>query len=557
VGLASIACARPASEQPAAASAPAADPVQAEVATEHGLIGGAPSADDPTVLVWKGIPYAAPPVGELRWKPPAPAVHWKGVRDAKEFGSACWQPEPNPESFYGGGPIERDEDCLYLNVWSAAKSSDEARPVMVWVHGGALVTGTGATPWYDGTALAKKGVVLVTINYRLGPMGFLAHPALSAESSPPSSGNYGILDQIAALQWVRDNIKTFGGDPKNVTIFGESAGSWSICYLQATPLARGLFHRAIGESGGVFDPMAPLAKATGDVAPAEEAGVRLAKALGLEGQVTAAALRAKTPEQIYDTMAKGGGRGAFWFRPNVDGWVYPQPIYDLFASGQHSDVPLTVGSNADEGTALWGTTAPTTVAAYRKAIESHYGDFARDVLAAYPAAADSDAKAAFLDLQGDDVFAWQMRTWARLASAPGTSPVFLYYFTRVPPGPESETYGSYHAAEIVYAFDNLKKGRSSHTWEPADEALADTMSSYWVSFAKDGDPNEEGLPPWPRYAIATDQALELGNEIRVLDALKKERLDLLDRFYGSERAAAAGLAAPEQKQAPSAASGGR
>ena len=230
----------------------------------------------------------------------------------------------NPESFYGGGPIERDENCLFLNVWSAAKQSDEARPVMVWVHGGALVTGTGATPWYDGTALAKKGVVLVTINYRLGPMGFLAHPALSAESNPPSSGNYGILDQIAALQWVRDNIEAFGGDPKNVTIFGESAGSWSICYLQATPLARGLFHRAIGESGGVFDPMAPLAKATGDVAPAEEAGVRLAKALGLEGEVTAAALRAKTPEEIYDTMAKGGGRGAFWFRPNVDGWVYPQ-----------------------------------------------------------------------------------------------------------------------------------------------------------------------------------------------------------------------------------------
>jgi para-nitrobenzyl esterase len=566
-GLASIACARPASEQPAASSAPAADPVQAEIATEHGLIAGAPSADDPTVLVWKGIPYAAAPVGDLRWKPPAPAVDWKGVRDAKVFGSACWQPEPNPESFYGGGPIERDENCLFLNVWSAAKQSDEARPVMVWVHGGALVTGTGATPWYDGTALATKGVVLVTINYRLGPMGFLAHPALSAESSPSSSGNYGILDQIAALQWVRDNIGAFGGDPKNVTIFGESAGSWSICYLQATPLAHGLFHRAIGQSGGVFGPMPRLAAGAGDASPpradfepAESAGVHLAEALGVEGDAsvaTAAALRAKTPEEIYDAMAKAGGRGRFWFRPNVDGWVYPQPIYDLFAANRHSPVPLMVGSNADEGTALWGATAPTTLAAYQTAVETRYRNFAQEVLAAYPAATDGDAKAAYLDLQGDDVFAWQMRTWARLASAPQSSPVFLYYFSRVPPGPESETYGSYHAAEIVYAFDNLKKGRSSHTWQPADEALADTMSSYWVSFAKDGNPNEEGLPPWPRYAIATDQALELGDEIRVLDALKKERLDLLDRFYESERAAAAGLGASEQKQAPSAASGAR
>jgi para-nitrobenzyl esterase len=529
--------------------------VQAEVTTASGPVTGAPVADDPTVLVWKGIPYAAPPVGELRWKPPAPAPSWQGARDATAFSKACWQPDPVPGSFYGSGAVERSEDCLYLNVWSAAKKSDEARPVMVWVHGGALVTGSGGSPWYDGTALAQKGIVSVTINYRLGPMGFLAHPALSAESSPPSSGNYGILDQIAALRWVRDNIGAFGGDPQNVTIFGESAGSWSICYLQATPLARGLFHRAIGESGGVCDPMRKLAEPAGELEPAEAAGVRLAKALGVEGDATAAALRAKTPEEIFDTMAENGGRGAFWFRPNVDGWVYPQPIHDLFASGQHSDVPLMVGSNADEATALFEAAAPATVAAYRKAVESRYGEFAKDVLAAYPAASDADAKTAFFDLQGDDVFAWQMRTWARLASAPKTSPVFLYYFSRVPPGPEAEKYGSYHAAEIVYAFDNLKKGRA-HTWQPADEALAATMSAYWVSFAKDGDPNEEGLPPWPRYDIATDQALELGDEVRVLDALKKDRLDVLDRFYESERLKAAGSGAPE-KQAPSASGGGR
>jgi para-nitrobenzyl esterase len=210
-----------------------------------------------------------------------------------------------------------------------------------------------------------------------------------------------------------------------------------------------------------------------------------------------------------------------------------------------------LGSNANEGTALWGATAPTTVAAYEKAVGARYRDFAKEILAAYPAPTDADAKGAFLDLQGDDVFAWQMRTWARLATASGTAPAYLYFFSRVPPGPESETYGSYHAAEIVYAFDNLKKGRA-HTWQAADEALADTMSSYWVSFARDGDPNEEGLPPWPRYDVATDQALELGDEVRVLDALEREKLDLLDRFYAAERAEAAGAAAPDEKQAPTA-----
>src|SRR5262245_26568323 len=197
-----LACARPASEE-TAQSPPPADPVQAELATANGLITGAPADDDPNVLVWKVIPYAGPPVGELRWKARSPPASWEGGREAKAFSKACWQPDPIPGSFYGSASVERSEDCLYLNVWSAAKKSDEARPVMVWVHGGALVTGNGATPWYDGTALAQKGVVLVTINYRLGPMGFLAHPALSKESSPPSSGNYGILDQIAALRWVR------------------------------------------------------------------------------------------------------------------------------------------------------------------------------------------------------------------------------------------------------------------------------------------------------------------------------------------------------------------
>jgi para-nitrobenzyl esterase len=545
--MAALACAAPAHEHDAPSAAPAAVPVAEVVAVAGGELAGARVAEGSEVLTWKGIPYAAPPVGDLRWKAPAAAAPWEGPRDATAFSKACWQPQSNPESFYGGAAIDRSEDCLYLNVWSAAQRSDEARPVMVWIHGGALQTGSGSTPWYDGTALAEKGVVLVTINYRLGPMGFLAHPALSAESDPPSSGNYGILDQIAALGWVRDNIASFGGDPRNVTIFGESAGSWSVCYLQASPLARGLFHRVIGQSGGVFGPMpalradaaagdeAPEASgALGPVEPAEAAGVRFAAALGIAGEGDAAALRAKTAEEIYDALAEYDQR-VLWLRPNVDGWVYPQPIYDLFAAGRHHQVPAIVGSNADEGTALWGEVAPTTVAAYRDAVESRYGEFAAEVLAAYPAASDADAKPAFLELQGDDVFAWHMRTWARLASASG-APTWLYFFSRVPPGAESETYGSYHAAEIVYAFDQLGNGRP-HTWEPTDEKLADLMSAYWVSFATDGDPNAEGLPTWPPYSVASDQALELGDEVRVVDALKRDRLDVFDRFYEARRSA--------------------
>ena len=520
----------------AACSAPEGDlsgaALSDRVTIGDGPIRGVASAESEGIVSFKGIPYAAPPVADLRWQPPQPVEPWGEELDASEFSKHCWQPQRNPESFYGGPPIERSEDCLYLNVWTGASQADEGRPVMVWIHGGGLVTGSGASAWYDGSALARKGVVVVTINYRLGLLGFLAHPVLTAESSRASSGNYGLLDQVAALEWVSDNIAAFGGDPGNVTIFGESAGSWSVNYMVATPLAKELFHRAIGQSGGNFGVMPALHPSADQIVDsAEEIGERFAQAMGFDEDVTAADLRGKSAEELYEALADGA---RFSARGNVDGWVYPEQIYSIFANGRQNDVPIMVGSNGDEGTALWGRFAPETAAEHRSRVEERFGDFAGAVLAAYPAAADSEARDASLDLSADDVFAWQMRTWARLQETV-SSPAYLYYFSRVPPGPEAETYGSYHAAEIVYAFDNLTRGRP-HTWEQTDHDLADLMSSYWVNFAAHGDPNGESLPQWPPYASETDEALELGDEVRVVGGLKRERLDVLDAYHASRRA---------------------
>jgi para-nitrobenzyl esterase len=529
VALVAAGCSPPVDEQ--------ADATLTDLVTlASGSVRGMSPTGSDGVLVFKGIPYAAPPLGELRWQPPRPVAPWQGELAAASFSKHCWQPQRSPESFYGGPPIERSEDCLYLNVWTAAEQADEARPVMVWIHGGGLVTGSGASPWYDGAALAGKGAVVVTINYRLGVLGFLAHPVLTAESEHRSSGNYGLLDQVAALEWVRDNIAAFGGDPGNVTIFGESAGSWSVNYMVATPLAKGLFHRAIGQSGGNFAVMAALEAAEGQVAAsAEEVGQRFLQDLGFDDTATAADLRNKPAEEIYEALADGA---RFSARGNVDGWVYPEQIYSIFANGRQNDVPIMVGSNGDEGTALWGGFAPETAADHRSRVEARFGDFADEVLAVYPAAADSDARDASLAMQADDTFAWQMRTWARLTENV-SSPAYLYYFSRVPPGPEAETYGSYHAAEIPYAFDNLALGRA-HTWEQTDHDLADLMSTYWLNFATSGDPNGPDLPEWPAYSSAADEAIELGDEVRVVTGLKREQLDVLDRFHAARRAAVIG-----------------
>jgi para-nitrobenzyl esterase len=486
------------------------------VRVENGLLSGK-TGNSPEIRVFKGIPYAAAPIGDLRWKAPKAAASWKGERDATKFSPACYQ-EPYPVgSIYRRPPEPLSEDCLYLNVWTAAQSANERRPVMFWIHGGGFTRGSGSGTSYDGESLAKKGVVVVTINYRLGVFGFLSHPELTKESDHNSSGNYGLLDQIAALEWTRKNIGAFGGDPQRVTIFGESAGSWGVNYLMATPLARGLFQRAIGESGGVFGRVTKLEKV-------EQSGSAFAASMG-SGSVQA--LRAKSAADVLKAV------GQMTFPANVDGWLFPEDVNTIFAEGKQNDVPLIAGSNADEGTSLSPWPANRTAAEFKAQMQRLFGERIEHFLKFYPAGSDDEARASHYASYRDFAFGWQMRTWVRLASKTGKSNAYLYYFTRVPPGPGSATLRAYHAAEIPYVFHNLHLG--TRAYEDADRKLSDLMSSYWVNFAATGDPNGRGLPKWPMYSEKSDVALELGTEIKPLPGLHKAELDFLDGYFQTLR----------------------
>jgi para-nitrobenzyl esterase len=479
-------------------------PAPAAVTVDGGQIAGT-SADG--VRVFKGIPFAAPPVGELRWKAPQPIVAWSGVKPADAFGPQCMQQPYPANSPYASAPSPTSEDCLYLNVWTAAGTGDK-RPVMVWIHGGAWTRGSGATPTYDGAALARKGVVVVTTNYRLGPFGFLAHPELTAESAHHSSGNYAILDHIAALTWVQKNIAAFGGNPANVTIFGESAGSWSVNVVQATPLAKGLFHRAIGESGAQFARTARLTDA-------EKGGVALAAAVGAD---SLKALRGVPADKILAVQSFRSG-------VSVDGWVLPEDVRSLFTQKKQNDVPVLIGSNANEWTTLSNPAQfPKTLDEFHTRMAAQFPGLAAELNAVYPVKTDTDIAGAMLGLGRDQTFTLEMRTWARMVVAGGRK-AFLYQFTRVPPGP-NPAWGAYHASEIAYAFNNL----SSRPWATdVDKRLADQMSSYWVNFAAAGDPNGTGLPAWAPYDAATEPYLDLGDAVQVRNHLLKAQLDFLEQ----------------------------
>ena len=481
------------------------------VSIESGLVEGHPGAH-PDVTVFKGIPYAAPPIGDLRWKAPQAAPHWPGVKDTAVFGPSCMQTAYPEGSLYRSelGPIS--EDCLTLNVWTTAKRGTEKHPVMVWIHGGALTRGSGAVSWYDGEALAHKGAVIVTINYRLGAFGFFSHPELTAESPHHSSGNYGLLDQVAALEWVKRNIAAFGGDPANVTIFGESAGSLSTNCLMASPLAHGLMDRVIGESGAFFG----VAKKLPD---AEKIG---AQAGDLK------TLRAKSAGEImkmtFDQRAMG---------PVVDGYFLPADIYTIFKEGKQNDVPLLAGYNADEGTAF--TNWNGNIEAFVKQSKQRFGKLSDVYFAAYPAGTEADAKASYFATFRDATFGWNMRTWGRMAEETGHHPAYLYYFSHVQPGPGSERYGAYHASEIVYVFDNL--GMLKRPFDGVDRKLSEEMSSYWVNFAKSGDPNGPGLPKWPAYRAKDEVWMQFGpggpqNKVE----LNKAKLDVIEKWYAEQRA---------------------
>ena len=491
----------------ALASAAISEPIR----TENGLVSGTAGAF-PEVRVFKGIPFAAPPVGDWRWRPPQPAKNWDGVRAADHFSANCMQRRAGGGGFppYGGdrSATEMSEDCLYLNLYTTAASADDRRPVMVWIHGGAFTSGAGAI--YQGEELARKGVVVVTVNYRLGVFGFLAHPELTKESPNHSSGDYAILDQIAALKWVQNNIAAFGGDAARVTIFGESAGSWSVNNLVATPLAKGLFHRAIGESGGQFS-------ITRTLPEAERAGARFA---GTAGAASLSALRAMPAAALNDA-------NGFQTSATVDGWVLPQDVMTIFRNGTQNDVPVIIGSNANEGSIF--TPDDVTGSSFRAESERMFGPDAAAFLKIYPFTTDREARAAQAASRRDRTFGWEMRTWARLQTRPGKSKVFLYYLSQVPPLPNAEWLGAQHGAEIPYAF-NWPNGKHSTNvpWTVADRKLAEQMSSYWVNFAATGDPNGKELPTWNAYTISDDQAMEFDATPGMIPLPNKAALDFLD-----------------------------
>lgn len=489
-----------------------------KIRVEGGLISGAVRDG---VRSYKGIPYAAPPVGELRWKAPQPLFSWEGVRECTAFGPECPQAPYAASSIYFSPPQKQSEDCLYLNVWTAANQGQK-RPVMVWIHGGALTRGSGANRVYDGAALARKGVVLVTINYRLGPLGYLAHPELTAESPNHASGNYGVLDQIAALKWVQKNIAVFGGDVNRVTIFGESAGSWSVNALVATPLGRGLFQRAIGESGAQFNRTTPLNEA-------EKGGAAFFKAAGAD---SLKAMRAVPAEKIVSLFNEDPEGKKFRTQPNVDGWVLPDEIRNLFAQGKQNTVPVIVGSNANEMTALTSPAIlPKTMADYRKRVEAQYGEMVKEFDAVYPVKSDPDIAAAYLGSLRDATFTLGMRTWARMTAARGNK-AYQYFFSHVPPNPNSKYLGAYHASEIPYVFNNLN--RTNQMLTETDFKLADLMSNYWVNFATTGNPNEgpagKNLPRWNSYDREAEAYLDFGDAVQLRNHLLKEQLDFLEQL---------------------------
>ena len=502
------------------------------VDTGLGTLEGERVAGDDGVFVFRGIPYAEPPVGDRRWQPPAAPAAWDGTRDATTFGPACWQRLTPPTSIYTRGNLDRSEDCLHLNIWTAAAAAaaaDEARPVMVWFHGGGHTGGWGGAQIFDGANLAKKGVVLVTINYRLGPFGFLAHPALTAESAHGASGNQGLLDKVAALEWVRDHIANFGGDPGNVTIFGQSAGSWSVCYLQASPLARELFHRAIGHSGGCFGRERP------DLDSAHAAAVEAAAALGVEGDdaEALAALRALDAETILESVLNAGAI--------VDGHFMPRPPAAIFAAAEHNDVPVVVGALANEGSTLYATMPEQSMDDLAAFLDNQYGDASATVRDLYEEEIAKSTKWGAQMIQADRGFVWEMRTWGRAVETAGND-AYLYFFSHAPPvfrlytpeaaaiempdGPDG--YGAYHSGDLAYAFANTRVVGLG--WSDWDHALSDALSDYWVNFARTGNPNGDGLATWPRYSSADDEWLEFGDMIEVSGGVRKAKLDLFDRL---------------------------
>jgi para-nitrobenzyl esterase len=497
----------------------------APVKTEGGLVEGT-VADGLTI--YRGVPFGAPPVGDLRWRPPQPAAKWSGTIQADKFAPSCMQgggaPNAKAKAPAPQGP-GTSEDCLYLNVWTPAKAASDRLPVLVWIYGGGFTGGATSVPVNSGEQLAKKGVVFVSIAYRVGPLGFMAHPGLTAESKNHSSGNYGTLDMIAGLQWVQKNIAAFGGNPGKVTIMGESAGGIAVSQLCASPLAKGLFQGAISESGGSFGPTRSIGMPGENMvllADAERAGEAYAKTVGA---ASIEDLRKLPAEKVIETAR--GQQGLGW--PIVDGWAIPDDQYRLYEAKRYNDTPILVGYNSDEGASFQ---PPRTPEAYITATRQRYGPFADSLLKLYPTQETVVPKTA-RDLTRDAAFGWQTWTWVRLQSKTGKGKAFLYYFDQHPDYPADSPQagrGSPHASEMSYVFQHLNAQAT-----PEDHVISDAMATYWTNFAKRGDPNGEGVPKWLAFSDANPSVMYFSKTVHEGPVPNTEALKGLDAYFAWRR----------------------
>jgi para-nitrobenzyl esterase len=463
---------------------------EALVRTRDGPIQGVTESG---LAVFRGVPFAAPPVGDLRFRPPQPPVAWTDVRDVSQFAPACMQ---KGVSMPGETPPEVSEDCLYLNIWTPG-TEGKRRPVMIWIHGGGMSNGSASMPLYWGDALARQGIVVVTVAYRLGPLGFLAHPDLTREGTG-QSGNYGLMDQVAALRWARDNISAFGGDPDQVTIAGQSAGAMSISLLLAAPEARGLFHRAIAQSGGIFEPLQLAPKYQQKVAEIE--GLAYARSLGA---LSGPDLRRLPPESFFDGDANS------ITHPVIGGAFLPHAPYDAYVGNTAANVPILIGWNAEEARSLTNVT-DTTAANFKTGLTHSFGPLPTSIFDAYPHVTDHQAKQARLDFERDLRFGWDMWAWGRLQARRGKAPAYVYSFSRRPPFPQNTPYtdwGASHFAELWYMSGHLDQ--ADWPWQPRDRELETEMTRYWGNFIRTGNPNGGDLPEW--------RSFERGSEVMHFD----------------------------------------
>ncbi|MGC1614556.1 MAG: carboxylesterase/lipase family protein [Candidatus Acidiferrum sp.] len=495
-----------------------------EVRTKDGIVAGSASADG-KVQIFEGVPYAAPPVGALRWKEPQPVESWKGVRKTTEFGARCMQGNVFGDMvFHDAGP---SEDCLYLNVWTPKTSANAKLPVMVWVYGGGFQAGATSEGRQNGEALAHRGVVVVSMNYRLGIFGFFSHPELTKESTHHASGNYGLLDQVAALEWVRKNIAAFGGDPENITIFGESAGSFSVSALMASPVSKGLIHRAIGESGAFFGRTLPAKPLT----ESEQDGAKFGESIGADSLEK---LRAMTAQQMLDAAMKD--KNSFRFGPNIDGYFFPESPAEIYAKHEQAHVALLAGWNHDEGNYhMFFGKDEATKENYAKKIEQTDGKNADEVLKLFPGGTDEQAKESAGLLATANFIGHGTWKWIEEQTKLGGPAVYRYEFDDAPPpapaadGTPGVSRGAYHSSEIEFVFGALPSKQLP--WRPEDFNLSEEMGGYWTNFAKTGDPNGAGLAKWPRYTGKDDyEVMHLAAKPHAEKDGQRAQYELLDKL---------------------------